>query len=265
MRQPRTSSARLFAFVSRHRARVAILLLFLVASPATPDDRQLLQATSGAKTDVLLILDSSGSMPSEFTAAMRLPAYMDDFVYPQGTAPDTYGSKIGVAKKVLRQVITKSSSSVNWAFSRYRNPTQRRGSDAFGSPTGAMNAGDHLVNGGLEWLYFADGLSPLSVNPCGPDIDDCFDPSNYPDVQQGRFLQLGHKVMVNYGDMGTEKIADTRPPYDSVVNVPPGPPVEPFPGTWHGAFGPHGLNEGLVIYRNPDKPGYELRLKVVAG
>src|SRR3982075_2235213 len=151
MRQPITSSSGLFAFVSRHRARVAILLLFLVASPASPDDRQLLQATSGAKTNVILILDSSGSMNNEFTDSIRLPAFMDDFLYPQGTAADTYGSKIALAKAVPRQVITKSSSSVNWAFSHYRKPNPTLG--------GAKIAGDHLTNGDAEWLYFADSLT----------------------------------------------------------------------------------------------------------
>ena len=71
-------------FAARHRAAATFLLLFLMASPARPDDRQLLQANAGANTNVLLILDSSNSMNNDFSDTFRLPAYMDDFIYPAG-------------------------------------------------------------------------------------------------------------------------------------------------------------------------------------
>ena len=75
-------------FVERHRVATTFLALFLMASPARPDDRQLLQANAGANTNVLLILDSSYSMNNDFSDAYRLPAFMDDFIYPEGTVAD---------------------------------------------------------------------------------------------------------------------------------------------------------------------------------
>src|SRR5262249_36954261 len=87
----------------------------------------------------------------------------------------------------------------------------------------------------------------------------------------GRFLQLGHKVMHNYAKadppQSTGEVADIRFPYGLPVGVPGvgGKPNPPRPGTWRGAFGPKGLSQGLVVYRNPNKPSFELRRKVVAG
>ena len=34
---------------------------------------------------MLLILDSSHSMNNDFSDVYRLPAFMDDFIYPEGT------------------------------------------------------------------------------------------------------------------------------------------------------------------------------------
>ncbi|MEP6992881.1 MAG: PilC/PilY family type IV pilus protein [Acidobacteriota bacterium] len=251
---------------SRFRGAVSSLLLLLTAVPGRPDDRQLLQANQGANTNVLLILDSSHSMNDEFAAKYRLPAYMDDFLYPQGTSEGTSGSKLGVAKSVLRQTLS-ITSGVNWAFAYYRNPNQTFGAaDTFvGTPPdyvdqglaigGAKVAGDYLENGGLEWMYFADSLLD------GSPVSSAFASNDYPDIQSGRFLQMGHKVMRNYGsEQPVLEIADVRPPY----SAPTGPPSgEPTPGTWRGAFGPHG--EGQVIYRSPSKPGSELRIKVSSG
>src|SRR5262249_2617543 len=119
------SSRGLVGFAARHRAATAFLLLFLMASPARPDDRQLLQANSGATTNVLLILDTSTSMNDDFSDVYRLPAFMDDFIYPEGTVPAS-GSKFAIAKSVLRQVLT-NTAGVNWAFATYRNPYQTLG------------------------------------------------------------------------------------------------------------------------------------------
>ena len=140
----------ILAWVSRRRAAVAILLLVLNASPAMPDDRQLLRLSGS--TDILVILDSSSSMTQDFVAHFDLPAYMDDFVYPEGTSA-TNGSKFGVAKSVLREVITKSEG-VNWGFASYRNPNPTFGAamigtgfpDADGNPTttGQAVGGAHL-------------------------------------------------------------------------------------------------------------------------
>jgi Neisseria PilC beta-propeller domain len=269
MTHHRTSRG-LVGFVARHRAAATFLLLFLMASPARPsDDRQLLQANSGANTNVLLILDTSTSMTDDFSDVYRLPVFMDDFIYPEGTTPAA-GSKFAIAKSVLREVLT-NTAGVNWAFTTYRDPYQTfgaadnsvgdvsRGQPPPGYPIGgATTAGQALENGGLEWFYFAD-----TVYPSGAAISGVFPVTNYPDVQQGRFLQMGHKVPHMYGTPGTPDLPpylinpanpDTRFPY-------PGP----NPGIWRGAFGPHGLNEGLVVYRSPGKPGYELRMQVVSG
>src|SRR5438445_548923 len=124
-RMPRRSSG-LIGWVTRHRVAITLLLLFLSVSPATAfDDRQLLKANAGAFTNVLLILDSSTSMLNEFGDDFRLPAYMDDFLYPQGTF-GTEGSKLAIAKSVVREVIS-ASRNVNWAFTSYRNPSPRYG------------------------------------------------------------------------------------------------------------------------------------------
>ena len=90
-----------------HRVALALVLASANAAPARPDDRQLLQASSGAKMDVLVILDSSSSMAREFSDRFDLPASLDDFVYPEGTVGSTNGSKLGVARSVLRQIMTK--------------------------------------------------------------------------------------------------------------------------------------------------------------
>ena len=253
------SSAHLIGFVTRHRVSLAILLATLLASPATGgDDRQLLQDDSGSATNVLVILDSSLSMSSDFTNRFRLPAYMDDFLYPEGTT-DSDGSKLGIAKSVLRQVMT-NAGGVNWSFAYYRNPNQTLGAAMTDPTTGVSTGGARqpavkLENGGLQWLYFAT----TDVNALG------FGPTVYPDIQQGRFLQLGHKVMHNYEREDTDEVADTRYPYDASVGIPAGPPGEPFPGTFRGAFGPHGLNEGMVVYRSPAAPFKELRMRVIQG
>src|SRR5688500_7993204 len=257
---------RLIGFVARRRVGISIVLATLIASPAARgDDRQLLQDDSGAATDVLLILDSSLSMSSDFTNRFRLPAYMDDFSYPEGTT-DSNGSKLGIAKAVLRQVMT-NAGGVNWSFAYYRNPNQTMGAaitdPATGVATGgARQANTKLENGGLEWLYFADqAVFPGSAHPISQD----FSVTQYPDIQQGRFLQLGHKVMHNYEREDTDEVADTRYPYDASVGIPSGPPGEPFPGTFRGAFGPHGLNEGIVVYRSPSAPFREIRMTIING
>ena len=112
-------------------------MAFLIASPARPDDRQLLQRNSGANTDVLVILDSSASMMRDVTDHFDLPAYMDDFVYPQGTAANN-GSKFGIAKSALREVMT-TASGVNWAFASYRNPNPTFGAASI-DPVMALRA-----------------------------------------------------------------------------------------------------------------------------
>ena len=109
------------ALRSRRRAAVALLLTFLAASPARPDDRDLLRNNLAANTDVLVILDSSLSMNRDFSDSFDLPAYMDDFLYPQGTASGTNGSKLGVAKSVFRDLVA-TTTGVNWAFTYFRNP-----------------------------------------------------------------------------------------------------------------------------------------------
>lgn len=121
------SSAGLIGWVGRHRVPIALLLILAIASPAwASDDRQLMKQNSGANVNVMVILDSSTSMVDEFNDSFKLPAYMDDFIYPQGTGDssgnDAQGSKFALAKSVLRQVIT-SSVGVNWAFTYYKNPT----------------------------------------------------------------------------------------------------------------------------------------------
>ena len=66
------------AFVRRHRVAVTMLLLFVSATPARPDDRQLLQTNAGASADVFVILDSSHSMQ------IHTPSFM---VTASGWAP----------------------------------------------------------------------------------------------------------------------------------------------------------------------------------
>src|SRR5215472_12967076 len=188
------SRARLLGFVSRHRFWVVMWLLATFANPALGrDDRDLLKANAGFNSDVLVILDSSGSMADDFSDAFRLPAYMDDFIYPEGTTVGTLGSKLGVAKSVLRNVVN-NTLGVNWAFSYYRNPNQSFGAYDIGPPPvvhaneGAQVAGDLLKNGGVEWMYFAqqiDASSPLSP---GLPVSAEFNSNDYPDIQNGRYL-----------------------------------------------------------------------------
>jgi hypothetical protein len=226
---------------------MALLLIGLNAAPAFADDRQLLQANAGAKTDVLLILDSSTSMHDEFLDQFVLPAYMDDFIYPEGTA-DSFGSKFAIAKSVLRDVMT-NTQGVNWAFASYRNPNPRFGADELnrnGVDAAAYAASDrYLKGGGMEWLYFADtqadGVSAISAALPG---------SAWPDLQKGRFMQLGHKVPRSYLREDTSSIdgsapwqvADARPPWPPYLPAAPplSPPLTPQPGVFRGAFGPKG-------------------------
>ena len=265
----RHTSRSLLGWITRHRATATFLLLFLMAAPARPvDDRQLLQANAGAKAWVLLIMDSSHSMNDNFAnidplSDYRLPAYMDDFVYPQdANVPTTYGSKLAIAKSVIRDVITKSEagSGINWAFSYYRNPNQALG--ATDSSAGVLNpvggakaSGDYLNNGGLEWLYFAEcayNMGACTGRTITQESGLFLTAANFPDLQEGRFLQLGHKVMHNY-------FLDSRPPFSG---------TNPNIGSWRGAFGPHGLsgaNRGTVIYRSNLVPNTEVRMSVVTG
>ena len=135
MRHQRRSRG-MIGFVERHRTAATFVSLFLMASSARPDDRQLLQANAGANTNVLLILDSSHSMNNDFSDTYRLPAFMDDFIYPEGTVA-TEGSRLGVAKSVLRQVMT-NTAGVNWAFSYFRNPVQTFGAEDTSAAAGTL-------------------------------------------------------------------------------------------------------------------------------
>ena len=133
---------------------------------------------------------------------------------------------------------------------------------------GAQSAGQLLENGGLEWLYFADGIDVTSEQGSGQAISSFFNANEYPDIMDGRFLQLGHKVMHNYNRENTGEVADSRPPYAPFSGQPPIPSSPPVPGFWRGAFGPNvhdGQSTGIIVYRNSNKPGYELRMKVVGG
>src|SRR5262249_2888951 len=144
-----------------------------------------------------------------------------------------------------------------------------------GQPVGGAHVtGDHLENGGMEWMYFADSLYPL-----GGSISSKFAKTEYPDVQQGRFLQMGHKVPHIYGIPGQPDLPpygippvnpDVRPPYPGV------PPINP--GIWRGAFGPKGPRDTapcifdgqtnhcpLARYRSPGKPGSGLRMSLEPG
>ena len=137
-RDTRRRSRGLFGFVERHRVATTFVALFLISSPARPDDRQLLQANAGAPANVLIILDSSYSMNNEFSDTYRLPAFLDDFIYPEGTTA-AVGSKFAVAKRVLRKVMT-SAAGVNWAFTTYRNPDPTFGA----ADTSARHPSGHL-------------------------------------------------------------------------------------------------------------------------
>src|SRR4030095_595194 len=104
-------------------------------------------------------------------------------------------------------------------------------------------------------------------------------PASYPDIQQGRFLGMGHKVPHIYGRPGvvddgsgnpSPNLQDYPPPYvvapanpDTRFPYPGTPPI--LPGVWRGAFGPHGLNEGLVVYRSPSKGVSHLRMQMITG
>jgi len=268
----RKTSGRLIAFVARHRVATAILLALLNASPAAPDDRGLLQAVSGANPYVLLVLDSSLSMVNEFQNVYVLPATMDDFFYPQGTEADpplrTYGSKMGVAKSVIRNVMT-TTTGINWAFAYYRNPNQTVGAAKMGitgSPPlqtigGAKNAGDKLQNGGMNWFYFANEFVSAVVVPPGlpcSTIPDCFPAALWSDLQPGRFHRLGHAVMHNYEREDFFGVPDIRDPY-------PYTGVAPYPGIWRGALGPKGVGEGTVVHRSWYVPDEEMRIRVFSG
>jgi hypothetical protein len=286
--------------ISRRRVAAAALLLGLNAALASPDDRQLLRASSGARMNVLVILDSSSSMTRDFSDLFDLPAGMDDFLYPEGTAVATNGSKLGVARSALRQVLT-TTQGVSWAFATFRSPNPTFGAASLDRNTGRPvcdpqpcpeRAGDTLQNGGLEWLYVADAIDDGSPNDAGKPIRDVFPCQRqisppgwdcYSDLQQGRFLQFGHKVARAYNREDSGRLADTLYPYTSSSTrnpVPAGVPKpadEPPPGFWRGAFGPNpstggaaavldpNPRSGLAVYRNPSKPGRELRLRVVSG
>jgi hypothetical protein len=175
-----------------------MLLLVLNATPALPDDRQLLRLGGG--TNILVILDSSSSMMNDFGSVFDLPAYMDDFVYPQGTVAATNGSKLGVAKSVLREVITKSDG-VNWAFATYRDSNPTFGASMTGTALnggfpgqamdGATKAGDPLKNGGLEWLYVSQCGSLTVGGTCSEDRSRQHSRASSPLPSPVRLL-LGH-------------------------------------------------------------------------
>ena len=238
---PRRTTAGLVGWAARHRGAVTFLLLFLIASPATPDDRQLMQANAGAKAWVLLIMDSSHSMNDDFSDLYRLPAYMDDFVYVENSAnvgPVSYGSKIAIAKSVIRDVIAKSEtgSGINWAFSYYRNPGQVLGAADTSRSTGHPSAAPKRP---------AMLCKTAVLSGCTSPHDDMSSASLQPATSIRTFSRAVSSSSAtrcrgptSASDSAGSADTRTSPPWARARRVPPAGPARPLPGEYRGAFGP---------------------------
>jgi hypothetical protein len=145
----------------RHLAFAFIALV--TAAAARGDDQQLL-TNNPAKPNVVIVLDTSGSMVGTVDVDQAsMPASLDD--------PD---SKIATAKRVIREVLN-NVGGINFGFTHFRQ-----------LPMKANNVGGMGGSPAFKsWLYKADALASGAPNPW-----NCADPSQAP-VCQGAPLQLG--------------------------------------------------------------------------
>ena len=129
-------------------------------------------------------------------------------------------------------------------------------------------------------IQTADSIDTSSELGPGQSISTVLDPNEYPDIQDGRFLQLGHKVMHNYNRENTGEVADSRPPYAPFTLPPPIPSSPPVPspamavalvalfvamgGASYAAVNLSKNSVGTVQLRNRG-PGRRARLPAIAG
>ncbi len=103
-----------------HRTTLRNCLALLIAAavlPAAADDRDLLRDVS-APSNILIILDSSGSMvgTTENGGVSRTPPYAPFAMMP-GSGDDPR-SRMGVAKRVLQDFLA-TTTNINFAFAQY--------------------------------------------------------------------------------------------------------------------------------------------------
>ncbi len=128
------------------KASLALLLLALARFAAAGDDRQLL-TVNPARSNVLVILDTSGSMVgSTDIDLVAEPASIDD-----------PSSKISIAKRSLRDLLNHEDT-INFGFAHFKQN--------FTGSTMTIN-GQSAVNGSVvkQWLYTAGLRTSGAANP----------------------------------------------------------------------------------------------------
>ena len=149
-------------------AALAVLLLALPALARAGDDRQLLTANP-ARSNVLIVLDTSGSMVGTTDVDLvSEPASIDD--------PD---AKIAIAKRALKDLLNHEDT-INFGFAHFKQ-------NFSGSPL-TIN-GQSAVNSTSvvkQWLYYAGAQASGAANPWSGTATDA--------VRAGAPLQFGSYV-----------------------------------------------------------------------
>jgi hypothetical protein len=133
------------------KLRIAVLLILatVVAPVLRADDRALLLANRSADPNVLIILDSSGSMNDDFTDNYAFAAWMDD---PR--------SKTQTAKRVLLDVLP-TIAHVNFGFTTYHSGQESERSIDPQSAGGSDNGNPAQKH----YLYYAGNIKAGGANP----------------------------------------------------------------------------------------------------
>ncbi len=166
---------------------VAVLAGLGLPAPGRADDRDLLFAKRQAAPNVLIILDSSGSMNDDFTDSYNYAAWMDD---PR--------SKLQTAKQVLKTVLPhiEATTPINFGFTTYQSGTA---TSRFIKDTGGTNRSGNGAGARKQWLYTAGTKTDASANPWSGSTTDTKGLESGAPLQFGGLTPFGDATCTDIG------------------------------------------------------------------
>ncbi|MGI0150116.1 MAG: hypothetical protein ACREDF_11375, partial [Thermoplasmata archaeon] len=197
----------------RPRFLLAVLILALIAvSPASGDDKDLLRTTGSAPPNLLIVFGNGQSMAQPLAFTGTETSTFD------GDA-DSPGSKLGAAKRVIREFVLNRHTSYNIGLTTFAHTPNPRAisilqkhwlyapiavdfpGDTFAEPIGTIN----------RWGTFGDGpCTNLTVPRCGDRSPVVNLPSGATIDPEGSYFfgPLGSKTVYMYLDANkTQRIA----------------------------------------------------------